>query len=87
MPYAYEQEKPKLLTDEGQRLFLRFRDRAQLLLKASGAARAHELMAGFTGDSWVLFACIDRLVELGELRLIEQADHVAGQARIYVGRA
>jgi hypothetical protein len=87
MPYVYQEEKPKLLTDAGQRLFLRFRDRTQQLLKTSGAARAHELMAGFSGDSWVLLACIDRLVELGELRLIEQADHVATQAQIYVGRA
>jgi hypothetical protein len=84
--YDYLAEKPKLLTDEGQRLFLRFRDRAQVLLKTSGAARAHELMANFSGDSWVLLACIDRLVELGELRRIEQADHVATQHQIYVGK-
>lgn len=87
MPYTYQEEKPKLLTDDGQRLFLRFRDRAQSLLKASGAVRAHELMSGFSGDSWVLLACVDRLVELGELRLIEQADLVATQYQIYVGRS
>jgi hypothetical protein len=87
MSYSYQEEKPKLLTDEGQRLFLRFRDRAHVLLKTSGGTRAHELMASFSGDSWVLLACIDRLVELGELRRIEQEDHVATQHQIYVGRS
>lgn len=87
MPYTYQEEKPKLLTDDGQRLFLRFRDRAQELLKISGAARAHEMMSGFSGDSWILLACIDRLVELGELRHVDTVAPVATQYRIYVGRS
>jgi hypothetical protein len=35
------------------------------------------------GDSWTMLACVDRLVELGEIREIVQAD-VPGQYRVFV---
>jgi len=40
------------------------------------------LMGGVAGDSWTMLACIDRLVELGELwEVVSQP--VAGQHRIF----
>lgn len=41
------------------------------------------IISGSSGDSWLLLACVDRLVELGELREIPQT-HTAGQDRIFV---
>ncbi len=81
--YNYETEKPRLFTDEGQRMFLKIRDHANELLAKAGAARCQELMDGSGGgDSWQMLACVDRLVELGELREIKYGD-CAGQYRIF----
>ncbi|HUX16769.1 MAG TPA: hypothetical protein VMW52_09880 [Phycisphaerae bacterium] len=70
MAYDYEREKPNLFTDEGQRMFLRIRDRAHELILAAGAARMQEIIRGNSGELWEMLACVDRLVELGELREI-----------------
>lgn len=35
-----------------------------------------------SGDSWFLMACVDRLVELGEIREITK--HAPGQCRVFV---
>lgn len=66
--YVYEQEKVGLFTDEGQKVFLKVRDRAHYLLKEAGAFRVDALMrVGGFGDSFTFLACVDRLVELGEI--------------------
>lgn len=81
--YDYQTERPNLFTESGQVLFLKIRDRAKFLTATAGAVRMSHLMAGNTGDSWMMLACADRLVELGELREITD-DRVAGQDRIFV---
>jgi hypothetical protein len=82
--YTYAAERTKLFTDEGQRLFLAIRDRVERLLKRGGAVRMDMAIAGNTGDPWLMLACVDRLVEIGEIREIQQASEVAGQYRIFV---
>lgn len=69
MPYDYQAERPKLFTEEGQRDFLKVRDAAKALLKEAGAFRQIEVLSksGISGDSWFMIACVDRLVELGEI--------------------
>ena len=86
MGYKYEDVRPTLFTDEGQRQFLKVRDRVFHLLKLAGAVRQHEAVCG-TGpcDTWKKMACIDRMVELGELREVPQEEGVPGQYRVYVG--
>lgn len=82
--YNYEAEKKQLFTDAGQRMFLAIRDNAIALARKSGAVRMQEAMhAGTGGDSWTMLACVDRMVELGELREIVQGS-VAGQYRVFV---
>jgi hypothetical protein len=84
--YRYETEKNALFTKGGQRLFLGIRDQTQRLLKIAGAVRMQEAIAlppGISADSWTLLACVDRLVELGELREVGSTD-VAGQYRVFV---
>ena len=84
MAYEYATERPNIFTEDGQRMFLKIRDRTAELLKAAGAVRCQELLATSTGDGWHLLACIDRLVELGELREVTAGQNVAGQHRVYV---
>jgi len=85
MSYSYEAEKPWLFSDEGQRAFLKVRDEALRLLTLSGAFKGLAPCYGAgCGDNWKMLACLDRLIELGEIRRIEQRGHVAGQDEIYV---
>lgn len=81
--YNYETEKAKLFTDDGQRQFLKIRDNVQKLLQQSGAVRMQEVLVGATGPTWTLLACVDRMIELGELREISQ-QNCPGQYRIFV---
>lgn len=85
--YSYKKEKAELFTDEGQRMFLKVRDKAKELTEKSGAVTAFMLMrAAGSGSSWTQMACIDRLVELGEIRLVDGSQHDAWQNRIYTAR-
>ncbi len=70
MPYSYKEHRPKLFTEEGQVKFLAVRDRARDLLAAHGQATLEQLTNAFTGSSWEAIACVDRMVELGELHII-----------------
>ena len=83
--YEYDSEKAKLLTDNGQRVFLKIRDHVQGCLKMSGAVMMGKATSppggSGSGDDWMMFACVDRLVELGEIREIKYGD-CAGQHRI-----
>ena len=86
--YKYDLEKEKLFTDKGQRAFLKTRDHVQRCLKMSGAVIMEKVMSppdGGAADTWAMMACIDRLVELGELREIQYGD-CAGQHRIFIGK-
>lgn len=82
--YSYTTERAAVFTESGQVMFLRIRDHAQELLKASGAAMMGAIIENQSGNSWSMLACVDRLVELGELREIPQEGGCAGQHRIFV---
>jgi len=84
--YKYSELKPTLFTEENQELFLGIRDPVQQMLSVSGAVRMGQAMALPKGagaaDTWTLLACVDRLVEMGELR--EIPTNGAGQDRVFV---
>ena len=82
MAYSYDAQRGKLFTEEGQRLFLAIRDKTKALLAQAGAVRLQEAISGNSGDSWDMLACVDRLVELGELHELSTAG--AGQYRVFV---
>jgi len=83
--YKYETERNNLFTDEGQRKFLAVRDHIAKLLTTAGAVRMQEATSVVSGDSWENMACVDRLVELKEIRELTDADdEVPGQHRIFV---
>lgn len=81
--YNYQTERSKIFTEDGQILFINIRDKVKRLLKESGAFKMGNAIAGNSGDSWEMLACVDRLVELGEIREVHQSK-VAGQDRVFV---
>lgn len=80
--YVYENLKPGIFTEDGQTMFLEIRDRVKKILSQSGAITMGVAMAG-GGDSWERMACVDRLVELREIKEINYGE-CAGQHRIFV---
>lgn len=82
MAYSYTEEKPKLFTEEGQVLFLKIRDKVEEHLRFSGAVRMQEVISECLGATWGMLACVDRLVELKELKELTGTD-VPGQYRIF----
>jgi hypothetical protein len=86
MSYEYEKEKHVIFTDEGQRMFLKIRDNVRKCLRTSGAITMGAAISasGVTGDLFAMLACVDRLVELKEIREIFLDGYVAEQDRIFV---
>lgn len=80
--YHYPTERPRVFTEEGQVMFLEIRDEAKRLIELSGAVTSIKLMVCTAGDSFLMLACIDRLVELRELRCVY--DKGPGQDYVYV---
>jgi hypothetical protein len=83
MSYDYQKEREKLFTDDGQRQLLEIRDRVQGLLKTAGAFRLSEAVKDSSGSSWLHIACIDRLVELGEIVELKRDTGCWAQFRIF----
>lgn len=79
--YNYEVVKKELFTDSGQRQFIAIRDNAKRLLKQAGAFRMSEVTSGVSGSSFEQAACIDRMVELGEI--VELKRNCWGQYRVF----
>lgn len=85
MAYDYNSEKPWIFTEEGQRDFLKIRDGVWAMLDTAGAFKMHKALSIVSGDTWKMMACVDRLVELGEIREITDS-RVWGQDRVFVRR-
>lgn len=81
--YVYEDLKSKIFTEEGQAMFLKIRDNVKNLIDKAGVVTMGRATSGTTGDSWTMMACVDRLVELGEIIEVEQVKTPMGQYRIF----
>ncbi len=82
--YKYKDHRERIFTEEGQREFLKVRDTAKRLLKDSGAFTMFAPLKGICGNSWDMMAYVDRLLELGEIREVNQIDDVFAQYRVFV---
>lgn len=85
MPYNYQEQRHNVFTEDGQVTFLQIRDEAKRLLKLAGAVTCGRILNAATGNSWVILACVDRLVELGELKRVTPVGSVATQDEVFVG--
>lgn len=85
MSYDYQKERPYVLSDEGQRMFLNIRDNVKRKIDDAGAVTMDRAFSGVTcGSSWTMMACVDRLVELGELVEVPNPVSSWAQSRIFV---
>lgn len=85
MSYSYEQERAKVLAPERQDQFIHGRDRLLKAIEPTGAILWMKAMQFFnTGSSWTDMACVDRMVELGDLRRVHQNGRVSGQYEVFV---
>lgn len=84
MGYDYAAERKHIFTEEGSKMLLKIRDTTRALIATAGVARSDKMMAGCTGDSWRMLACIDWLAEIGEIIEIPNPSSGAGQHRIFI---
>lgn len=85
MSYQYEEFKPWLFSDEGQRALIAYRDSAFRLIDVAGAVRFDKIVEGsrvHVADSWRQIAIVDRLVEIQSL--VCAWDGSGTQYRIYM---
>ncbi len=80
--YNYQDWRHGIFTEEGQVVFLKIRDNAQRLLKVAGAFKHTYAYTGITSDNYTMAACIDRLVELGEI--VEVTRDTAWPDRVFI---
>ena len=80
--YIYTEQKEILFTDVGQRGFLKVRDNVRNLLEIAGAFEAGKAWEGISESSWFLLTCMDRLVELREIKELTPPD-TCFQYKIY----
>ena len=77
MIYQYKDQKPKLFTESGQEMFLAIRDHVGRCLATAGAVRMREATsAADSGCGYLMLACVDRMVELGELAEVSDPDTI-----------
>lgn len=84
MSYSYEEMRPVLFTEEGIKTLAKVRRNVYPALHRAGAIRAAEAWDGVLGDSWLMLACIDYLVEQGEIREVTSDPRLFAQHRVYV---
>ena len=82
--YDYQDWRSAVFTEEGQVVFLKVRDNVHRLLKQSGAFKHTFAYIGISSDNYTMAACIDRLVELGEI--VEATRDVPWPDRVFVAR-
>lgn len=68
--YDYEKIRPELFTEEGVDLLVRMRDHSSKLLFQAGAYTFEKVTRTITGDTWLMIAALDYMVERKEIRLV-----------------
>lgn len=84
--YNYQEEKKDLLTEDGIKTLLKIRDRVKHLLNEAGAFRMEHAFKGASGSTWTMMACIDFMVEQGEISECKHSNINAGQNRIFTDK-
>ena len=90
--YDYTTERPFVFTEEGVTMLLKARDVVNKLIAFSGAFQEQNVHSQLSGDSWHMLACIDYLVERGEIRRLNNGNgdktpnqfHTPRQFHVYV---
>ena len=83
MPYKYEDLRPEFFTPRGNETLEKVRINVATQLMHGSQLTAHAAVNGLLGDNWLAHACLDRLVELGELVEVITPPQTWGQNRIF----
>lgn len=67
MGYSYQAERPWLFTAPGQQLRTFVRRKAWAMIDSYGRFTALDIAIGESWDIWHVAACLDRMIELGEI--------------------
>lgn len=81
--YNYADQRDRLFTESGQVVLLRVRGRVDELLSVAGAFKLGKVLVDSSGDTFLMIACVDRLVEIDEIRELTPPD-THGQDRVFV---
>lgn len=82
--YIYKKQKKKLLTEDGQKNFIKSKDLIMKHIKESGAVMIGPLMKDMAQDDiWEMIAVFDMMVELGDLKEISLPNRW-GQHRVFI---
>ena len=84
MAYKYEECKPNLLNKEELKRFLEVRDIVKDEIDAVGMVVMGAVMMRALGDTWKVMACVDMLVEIGEIVETTQKNGTWAQEREFV---
>ncbi len=82
--YDYNSERKFIFTEEGQDTLQKIRSNISKNIKNAGCIRMTEAIHGTSGEMWSIMACVDFLVEKGEILEVKQAARPAGQHRIFI---
>jgi len=80
--YKYEDMRPYIFTEQNVPILLKTRDIVFKLCEKAGCCRASK--AWIKGDSWMAFAILDYLCELGEIREVTNPEVVQAQDRVFL---
>lgn len=83
MSYSYQTERPYVFTEPGVADLIKIRDNVKRLCDLAGCVRTDKALAALTGDSWNHLACLDYLIERGDIRCITGRD-LAAQHQVFV---
>lgn len=83
MSYVYEELRPDLFTERGEEIRLSITVQVRRLARVAGAVRAQEAWRHSCGDSWLMIAALDYLVETGVIREVT-GPGVFAQHRVFV---
>ena len=68
--YKYEEMREELFTEEGVEVLMRIRDHSGKLLFSAGAYTFEKVTRTVTGDTWLMMAALDYMVERKEIRMV-----------------
>ena len=81
MSYDYEIEKRKLFTEDGLKEYTKMRDQIKRILDDTGAFAFYGLKN--TGDAWFTQACLDYMIQQGELVCLRGEQSAWLQFQVY----
>ena len=84
MTYKYEESKPNLLDKEELKRFLEVRDIVKDEIDSVGMVVMGAVMMRTLGDTWKTMACVEMLVEIGEIVETTQESGALAQEREFV---